>query len=268
MWCGSTRSGRIVPTDVPRWAAPLLAVQFLTRLPMPILNRLTAEQAVAGLARAMAWLPPVGSLIGTVTAGVFVVAGWFWPPMVAAILALIVEALLTGAFHEDAVADFCDAFGGTASGERALTIMKDSRIGSYGALGLGLTVALRIAAIMALPAPIAVAAIVGAATAGRLCAVTLAAILAPVGSGAGMAVRAGRMPPGRLVLAGVLALPGLVPILWLRPGATGAAVAAMLLLLPWLRRFLLARIGGSTGDCLGFAAAMGQLALLLAVAAR
>lgn len=257
-----------MPIEVPRWAAPLLAVQFLTRLPVPVLNRLTSEQAAAGLARAMAWLPPVGTLIGAMTAGVFVVAGWFWPPLVAAILALIVEAVLTGAFHEDAVADFCDAFGGTASGERALTIMKDSRIGSYGALGLGLSVVLRIAAIVALPAPVAVAAIIGAATAGRLCAVTLATIVAPVGSGAGMAVRAGRMPPGRLALAGVLALPGFAPILWLRPGATGAAIAAMLLLLLWLRRFLLARIGGSTGDCLGFAAAMGQLALLLAVAAR
>ncbi|KQM14653.1 cobalamin biosynthesis protein CobS [Sphingomonas sp. Leaf24] len=258
----------MVPTEVPRWAAPLLALQFLTRLPVPILARLTAEQAAAGLARAMAWLPPVGTLIGAVTAGVFVVAGRVWPPLVAATLALIVEALLTGAFHEDAVADFCDAFGGTASGERALTIMKDSRIGSYGALGLALSVLLRIAAMVALPAPVAAAAIIGAATAGRLCAVTLAAIVAPVGSGAGMAVRAGRMPPGRLALAGVLALPGLAPILWLRPGATGAAFAAMLLLLLWLRRFLIARIGGSTGDCLGFAAAMGQLALLLAVAAR
>lgn len=267
-WCGSTRSGRTVPTDGPCWAVPLLALQFLTRLPVPVLARLTPDQAAVGLTRAMAWLPPVGTLIGVVTAGVFVAAGWFWPPLVAAILALVVEALLTGAFHEDAVADFCDAFGGTASGERALAIMKDSRIGSYGALGLGLTVLLRIGAITALPAPVAVAAIIGAATAGRLCAVTLAAMVAPVGSGAGMAVRAGRMPPGRLALALLLALPGVVPILWLRPGATGAAFAAMLLLLIWLRRFLPARIGGSSGDCLGFAAAMGQLALLLAVAAR
>lgn len=268
MWRGSTRSGRIVPIDPPRWAAPLLALQFLTRLPVPVLARLTADQAAAGLARAMAWLPPVGTLIGAVTAGVFVTAGWFWPPLVAATLALIVEALLTGAFHDDAVADFCDAFGGTATGERALAIMKDSRIGSYGALGLGLTVLLRIAAIVALPAPLAVAAIIGAATAGRLCAVTLAAVVAPVGGGAGMAVRAGRMPPARLALAALLALPGLSPILWLRPGAALAGFAAMALLLWWLQRFLNARIGGSTGDCLGLAAAMGQVALLLAVAAR
>lgn len=260
------RSGRTVPTEAPRWAPPLLAVQFLTRLPVPILARLRAEQAAEGLARALAWLPPVGSLIGAVTALVFVGAQAFWPVWVAAVLALIVEALLTGAFHEDAVADFCDAFGGTASGERALAIMKDSRIGSYGTLGLGLVVLLRVAAMVALPPLLAVAAIIGAATVGRLCAVTLAAMVAPVGQGS--AARAGRMPPGRLLLALLLALPGMAPIAWLRPGATVGALLAMAVLLVWLRRFLLRRIGGSTGDCLGFAAAIGQLAVLLAVAAR
>ncbi|WP_235513602.1 MULTISPECIES: adenosylcobinamide-GDP ribazoletransferase [unclassified Sphingomonas] len=257
-----------MPTDGPRWAPPLLAVQFLTRLPVPVLHRLTGEQAAAGLEQAMAWLPPVGSLIGAVTGATFLIAQFWWPPLVAAVLALIVEALLTGAFHEDAVADFCDAFGGVASGDRALTIMKDSRIGSYGALGLGLVVLLRIAAMVALPPVLAMAAIVAAATLGRLCAVTLAALVAPVGSGAGMAVRAGRMPIGRLALAGVLAVPGIAPLLWLRPMAVVVALVAMAVLLAWLARFLRRRIGGSTGDCLGFAAAMGQLALLLAVAAR
>ncbi|WP_235513170.1 MULTISPECIES: adenosylcobinamide-GDP ribazoletransferase [unclassified Sphingomonas] len=257
-----------MPTECPRWAPPLLAVQFLTRVPVPLLHRLTADQAAVGLGRAMAWLPPVGSLIGVVTGATFLLEQLWWPPMVAAVLALMVEGLLTGGFHEDAVADFCDAFGGVATGERALTIMKDSRIGSYGALGLGLVVLLRFAAMVALPPVLAMAAIVGAATVGRLCAVTLAAILAPVGSGAGMAVRAGRMPGGRLALAVLLAIPGIVPILWLRPGAVAVALLAMAALLWWLARFLLRRIGGSTGDCLGFAAAMGQLALLLAVAAR
>ncbi|MFD1033948.1 adenosylcobinamide-GDP ribazoletransferase [Sphingomonas hankookensis] len=255
-----------MPIETPRWVPPLLAVQFLTRVPVPILARLSADQAADGLARALAWLPPVGSLIGAVTAFVFVGAQAFWPVWVAAVLALMVEALLTGAFHEDAVADFCDAFGGTVSGERALAIMKDSRIGSYGTLGLGLVVLLRVAAMVALPPLLASAAIIGAATVGRLCAVTLAAIVASVGQGS--AARAGRMPPRRLAMAMLLALPGMAPIAWLRPGATLAALLAMAGLLWWLRRFVLRRIGGSTGDCLGFAAAMGQLALLLAVAAR
>ncbi|MFC3581419.1 adenosylcobinamide-GDP ribazoletransferase [Sphingomonas hylomeconis] len=251
----------------PWWAPPLLAVQFLTRLPVPPLAGLTPAQAGDGLARALAWLPLVGSLIGLSTAGVFVAAGLVWPPLIAALLALAVEALLTGAFHEDAVADFCDAFGGTAQGEEARRIMRDSRIGSYGALGLGLLVALRLAAVMALPPAMAVAAIVGAATAGRLCAVLLAAAVPPVASGAGMAVRMAGAPRARLASALLLALPGTIPIVVLQPWPALAAGMAGLLFLAWLSAFLRRRIGGSTGDCLGFAAYIGQLLLLLAVAA-
>ena len=254
-------------TSAPIWAPPLLAVQFLTRLPVPVLARLTAPQAADGMVRAMAWLPLVGTMIGASTAAVFVVAGWWWPPLVAALLALALEALLTGAFHEDAVADFCDAFGGTARGDTALRIMRDSRIGSYGALGLGLAVALRAAAIVALPASLAIPAIVAAATVARLAAVLLAAIL-PATRPDGAAARMGSgMPIRRVALGLALALPGLLPFARSCPQALLVAAAAVVLLLAWLTRFLRARIGGSTGDCLGFAAYMAQLALLLAAAA-
>ena len=249
----------------PLWAPPLLAVQFLTRLPVPWLARLDAAQAEDGLARAMAWLPPVGTLIGLVTAGVFAMAQIWWPPVIAALFALAVEALLTGAFHEDAVADFCDAFGGTAHGDRALAIMRDSRIGSYGALGLGLAVALRLAAIVALPPALAMAAIVAAATVARLWAVLLATILPPVA--AGLAARMGGVPWRRTLAAVVLTLPGMLPLLWRAPSVVLVHGAIGIVFLWWLRRFLRARIGGSTGDCLGFAAYMGQVALLLVAAA-
>ncbi len=249
----------------PGWAPPLLAVQFLTRVPVPLLSRLTKAQADDGLARAMAWLPLVGTLIGAGTAAVFVSASTIWPPIVAALLALAVEALLTGAFHEDAVADFCDAFGGTACGEMALRIMHDSRIGSYGTLGLGLAVGLRLAAIVALPADIAVAAIVGAATFGRLWAVLLATILPPPLDAGGISARLGRGVPWlRTAAALALSIPGVLPLLLLQPAALAIGVGAGLLFLWWLTRFLRGRIGGSTGDCLGFAAYMGQLAVLLA----
>lgn len=251
----------------PAWAPPLLAVQFLTRLPVPVLARLTPEQAADGLARAMAWLPPVGTLIGSATAATFIVAGQWWPPLLAALLALALEALLTGAFHEDAVADFCDAFGGTARSETALRIMRDSRIGSYGTLGLGLAVAMRVAAIVALPSALAVVAIVGAATLARLGAVLLAAILPPAQADGAAARMGSGMPPRRVALALLLAAPGLVPLAILRPTALLAALVAIAVLLAWLARFLRARIGGSTGDCLGFAAYMAQLLVLLAAAA-
>ena len=218
--------------------------------------------------RAMAWLPVVGSLIGECTAGVYVAAGLVWPPVIAALLALAIEALLTGAFHEDAVADFCDAFGGTARGEEALRIMRDSRIGSYGALGLSLAVGLRLAAIVMLPPDLAVAAIIGAATVGRLWAVLLAAILPPPVTGTGIAARiGGGMRWRRATGAALLTIPGVLPLALLSPWSLAPSMAAGMVLLWWLARFLHARIGGSTGDCLGFAAYIGQLAVLLAAVA-
>lgn len=251
----------------PIWGPPLLALQFLTRVPVPALARLTPVQAGDGLARAMAWLPLIGALIGSITASVFVMAGMVWPPIVAAVLALAVEALLTGAFHEDAVADFCDAFGGTAHGETALRIMRDSRIGSYGALGLGLAVGLRLAAITALPPAVAFAAIVAAASCGRLWAVLLAAILPPATID-GIAARMGSgMPKRRIAAALLLTVPGVLPLAVFAPAPLLATAIIGSVFLLWLMRFLRARIGGSTGDCLGFAAYMGQLVLLLAAAA-
>jgi adenosylcobinamide-GDP ribazoletransferase len=254
--------------QAPFWAPPLLALQFLTRLPVPVLARLSREQADDGLARAMAWLPLVGAFIGSVTAGVFVAASSLWPPILAALLALAVEALLTGAFHEDAVADFCDAFGGTARGDTALRIMRDSRIGTYGTMGLGLSMGLRLAAMLALPTPLAPVAIIAAASVGRLWAVLLAALVPPPTSGTGVAARIGSgMPRTRAGGALLATVPGVSPLVFVRPLPLLISAAVGAVFLWWIARFLRDRIGGSTGDCLGFAAYMGQLSLLLAAAA-
>ena len=252
----------------PLWAPPLMALQFLTRIPVPILARLSPQQAGDGLARVMAWLPLAGTFIGSVTSGVFLAASILWPPVVAALLALAVEALLTGFFHEDAVADFCDAFGGVARGETALRIMRDSRIGSYGTVGLILSMGLRLAAMVALPLEIAPAAIIGAATIGRLWAVLLATFLPPPAEGVGIAVRMGRgMPLTQTGGAVLSAIPGIMPLAFLHPLPLLVSALLAAPFLWWIARFLRARIGGSTGDCLGFAAYMGQLSLLLAAAA-
>ncbi len=253
---------------MPVWAPPLLAVQFLTRLPVPPLARLSPEQAKAGLHRAIAWLPLAGTLVGLITAGTYAAALLAWSRPVAAFLALAVEAWLTGAFHEDAVADFCDAFGGSASGEEARRILKDSRVGSYGALGLVLLVGLRAAAMAALPARLAVAAIVGAATMGRLWAVCLLALCPPALVGPGLAKDLGGLPRGGAMLAMLLALPGLAVMTLGKPPAVLASLVLGAVALPGLAGFLRRRIGGSTGDCLGFAAYLGQLTLLLAASAR
>jgi adenosylcobinamide-GDP ribazoletransferase len=257
---------------VPPWAPPLLALQFLTRVPVPLLDRLEGPQVQAGLVRAVGWFPLVGTLIGAVTAAAVLGLAQFLPLAVAVILALMIEARLTGAFHEDAVADFCDAFGGGYTDEDVRRIMKDSRIGSYGALGLGLAVALRAALLISLPVAddmlFASTAIIASACFARALVVAAMALIAPAPAGSGLAKDIGSAVRPRTVVMGALtAFPALAAFALLDGRALLATVLAAGVFLIWLRGMLLRRIGGSTGDCLGFAAYAGQLILLLAVVA-
>lgn len=256
----------------PWWAPPVLAVQFLTRLPVLGTARLTADEVAVGLVRAVGWFPLVGALIGAVTAGVALAASNLWPAVVAVVIALAFEARLTGAFHEDAVADFCDAFGGGMTPEDVRRIMKDSRVGSYGAVGLmlaiGLRAALMIAALQSLAPMFAAVAIVAAATFGRLVVVVLMTIVVPSPGGGGLAKDvASGVGIKVLPFAVLTSLPGLMTFAVLRPVPLMAAVAMAGVFLIWFRALLLRRIGGSTGDCLGFSAYAGQLILLLAATA-
>ncbi|WP_066481246.1 MULTISPECIES: adenosylcobinamide-GDP ribazoletransferase [unclassified Sphingomonas] len=259
--------------DCPWWAPPVLAVQFLTRLPVPGTASLTAAQVATGLVRAVAWFPLVGALVGAITAAVALAAAQLWPPVVAVLIALAIEARLTGAFHEDAVADFCDAFGGGSTPEDVRRILKDSRIGSYGSVGLilaiGLRAALSVAILTTLTPWVASAALIGAATFGRLVVVVMMTIIAPAPGGTGLAKDVGTgVGAATLMRATATAIPGLAAVALFQPVAFIAAICIAGVFCLWLRGLLRRRIGGSTGDCLGFAAYMGQLILLLAAAAR
>lgn len=256
----------------PWWAPPLLALQFLTRLPVTATDRLSGEAVRAGLTLAVGWFPLVGALIGAVTATITLGAMALWPAPVAVLLALAIEALMTGAFHEDAVADFCDAFGGGQTAEDVRRIMKDSRIGSYGALGLGLAVALRAVLLMSLPVAddplLTAAAIVASACFARALVVAAMALIAPAPAGTGLAKDIGNAVTARTVVMGAMtAFPALAAFAFLDGRALLATVLAGGIFLIWLRGMLLRRIGGTTGDCLGFGAYTGQLILLLAAVA-
>lgn len=248
------------------WHAILLAVQFLTRLPVPGLGGLAEAEIQHGLRRAPIWFPLVGTLIGAITATTLLLADTLWPRIVAVLIAIAVEARLTGAFHEDAVADFCDALGGGHDRESTLRIMKDSRIGSYGALGLVFAVGLRAALLTVLPFHLMLAALIASACFGRLLAVAAMSLIPPPQESSGLASRV-RGGGHTLAVATLLALPGLLPLLFTAPLALTASALAAIPFLIWLHHLLARRIGGATGDCLGFAAYAGQLILLLAVAA-
>ena len=247
------------------WIPPLLALQFLTRIPVPVLNAISAETAKAGLAKSVIWFPVVGGLIGVITAATLIAADHIWPRIIAVILALIVEARLTGAFHEDAVADFCDGFGGGMTPQRIHEIMKDSRIGSYGTLGMGLAVALRAALLFVLPDALILPALIGSASFGRYLAVCLMAIIPPLMQTGGLAKDVGaRTGIDQWLIASLLTLPFMVPLGLMVAPQTFAAIAAALIFALWFRRFLLQHLTGVTGDCLGFGVYVGQMLILLA----
>ncbi|WP_173402832.1 adenosylcobinamide-GDP ribazoletransferase, partial [Methylibium sp. T29] len=117
-----------------------VALQFLTRLPVP--HWVGHESKL--LQRAVRHFPLVGALIGATGAAVALGALQLWPATVAATLAVAATVWLTAAFHEDGLADTFDALLGAAPREKALAIMKDSRIGSYGAAALSLLLLLRV----------------------------------------------------------------------------------------------------------------------------
>lgn len=239
-----------------------VALQFLTRVPVRVgFDPLWLNQSARHF-------PLVGALVGAVGALVLWAAGLVFTPAVAVGLSMVATVLLTGAFHEDGLADTCDALGGAVSRERALEIMKDSRIGTYGALGLLLVLGLKSATLVALPPVWAMASLVLAHTVSRTAAVVLIRLLPYAGdvSQAKAKPLAERISTGGLLVAVGWALAvGVALIAW-RAGwwpmvVTAWAVAA---LGAWAcGRWFMRRLGGITGDTLGATQQLTELAVLL-----
>jgi adenosylcobinamide-GDP ribazoletransferase len=244
----------------------LVALQFLTRLPVQL-----RRFEPAWLNDCVRHFPLVGVLVGAVGAAVLAGAAQLWPAWIAAILALTATVMLTGGFHEDGLADTFDALGGVVSRDKSLAIMKDSRIGSYGALALGLSLLLRAALLAVLatrPLPSAVAALLASHAFARAGAVGVMVSL-PYGGDAEHAkakpLALAVAPRNFAIALGWCLL--LVTALWsagvvLQRLLLAAAAAALtaLLMRQWLRR----RLGGYTGDGLGATEQLAEVAVLLA----
>lgn len=108
------------------------ALMFFTRIPVPK----STGYSINNLNKSVRYFPLVGAIVGAVGALVFVFFSWILPVYLAILLSMISTVYLTGAFHEDGFADFSDGFGGGYTKEKILTIMKDSRVGTYGSVGL------------------------------------------------------------------------------------------------------------------------------------
>jgi adenosylcobinamide-GDP ribazoletransferase len=166
----------------------------------------------------------------------------------------------TGAFHEDGLADSCDAFGGGYTRDDVLRIMHDSRIGTFGAVALVIALGLKWQALAAMPPLRAAWTMIAAHAASRAAAVSLLMSLdyvRPEGKAKPVAQRMGARA------AWVAAAFGLPWLFWPDWRAGLAAFVALALARAWAARYFVKRIGGYTGDCLGFAQQLCELAIYL-----
>jgi adenosylcobinamide-GDP ribazoletransferase len=234
------------------------AVTFLTRLP---LGRFVQVDA-GDVARGAVVFPLVGAAVGAIAGGIAFAAAQVLPDFLAAALGIAAAALVTGALHLDALADTADAVGATGRDE-ALTVMRDSRIGSFGATALALDLIVKVGCVAALlGAGHAVAALVAAGALSRAASLPVAAVLPyPRAEGGVLNGRLSLLAAATAALLGV----AVALLVWWSAAAwlvlTAVAVAAGLGL--WFWRWL----GGATGDCLGATTELCETAVLVVAVA-
>ena len=256
----------------------VLALQYFTRVPIPAaLARWTGYSTELQRA-SLAHFPGVGILVAGVAIACYWLAAQLLPrsaltPLVAAALSTMATLVLTGALHEDGLADTADGLGGSAGRERALEIMKDSRIGSFGALALMLALLMKVGLLALIGSvggpPAAAAALLGAHATSRGLALMIVATLPYIGqpSTSKSVDVAGRIGWPSLAVAGLWCLPALAlaaaltsPVVCIAAGVP--ALAAVL----WMRRVLARRLQGFTGDCLGATQQLCECAFYLGAA--
>ena len=251
----------------------LVAVQFLTRISVPSFSHYDPQW----LHQSSRYFPAVGLLIGLLCASVFWLSSLLFIPLVAAVISTAFGIKLTGAFHEDGLADSCDGLGGGLTRERTLEIMKDSRLGTYGVLGLVSALLLKISLLTAMPIPVAIVALIIGHTASRLFCISLLTLL-PYGGEiehAKAKPMAQQLTPlqaicssGWLMLA--ITLVALVFPNTMQQIGIWQWLLALLLGIgatDYMRRLLRRRLDGYTGDGLGATQQLSEIAIYIGLAA-
>lgn len=255
----------------------LLALQFFTRIPVTGPLAQWVGYSPQMLRASAGHFPGIGLLVGALAASMYAALALglpaaVWTPLVAAVLSMVATVLVTGAFHEDGLADLADGLGGSLQRERALEIMKDSRVGAFGVLALVLALLTK-AALLALLGSVdwqlACAAMLAGHVISRTWSVLLIRLLPHVGD-----TQLSKSKP----LADQISHAGLATaLLWLMLTlalaswrldvfALAACLGASGLALVWMWRLLRRRLQGFTGDCLGATQQVCELACYLGLA--
>lgn len=254
------------------WTLLLVATQFLTRLPVPQFKQYRPEW----LYQSSRHFPAVGLLVGLLCAGIFWLTSSLFTPLVGAVMSTAFGIRLTGAFHEDGLADTCDGLGGGLTRERTLTIMKDSRLGTYGVLGLVSALLIKVSLLASMPIALAIIALIIAHSASRLLCISLIALL-PYGGElehAKAKPMAQQLTSLQALFASGWVMSGLI-VLWLifpcamaqiSIGQWIFAVVLALIATDYMRRLLRRRLDGYTGDGLGATQQLSEIAIYAGLA--
>jgi len=224
----------------------LTAVMFYTRIPVPKSLSFSNER----LNRATLYFPLIGWLVGVIGAAVFYGAVQVLPKELAVFLSMMATIFVTGAFHEDGFADFCDGFGGGYTREKIFTIMKDSRIGTYGTVGLIGLLGTKFLALQSIPAMAIPLVLIAGHAFSRLMPVLVifttnysrddeTSKIKPIGK---------QGKKSDLLLAVIIGLFPLVFFVW---HFMVVVVGLSLIITLLFKKYIERKIGGYTGDCLG-----------------
>jgi adenosylcobinamide-GDP ribazoletransferase len=233
----------------------LAAVSFLTIV--PISSDLPPGSAAI-------FFPLVGAMLGAAGAGLFLAARIVLPDSLAALIAVTFWTVISGVLHEDGLADVADAMRAGRTRERMLAILKDSRIGTYGAVAIVLTILARWQALQHVPAPRILEVCIVAQTVPRAAMVALAWLSRPSGDGLGLAFSSSLTTTGAVIaIAQGIAASFLLG--W-RPGVL--IVAGAYLVVRGLRAYFYKRIGGVNGDCFGATEQLLEIFILILFASE
>jgi adenosylcobinamide-GDP ribazoletransferase len=233
------------------------ALQFLTRVPIRTSSEIPASRSVP-------WFPTVGALIGAAVGGTAAGMMELVPAAVAAAVAVLAGVVLTGAFHEDGLADMADAVAGGFTRERRLEILKDPRHGSYGVAALSGSIVLRIVSVASLGPAAAFAGLVSAHSLGRAAA-TVTIVTEPSDGRHGLGAEVARdVAPLAAIIGALVGLAfAVLAVGWWAAVLVPVVGATTLVTVALARRAL----GGVSGDVLGAVEQAGECAALIAVTA-
>lgn len=238
----------------------LIAIGFFSRLPVTVMTEYSEQR----LNQANRYFGVVGWLLGAIVAAGFVLFSWYFPEPIALFLAMVLSLLLTGAFHEDGLADMFDGFGGGFTAERKLEIMKDSRLGTYGSCAL--FAALSGKFLLLSHVQDIVVAVLVAYPLSRVVAASFIFDMPYVSDldKSKSKPLATRQSFNELM---ILLFTGAVALFIAPEGTVLTLIIALLVFRIWFKRFLLKQINGFTGDCLGASVQLSELLIYLVLVA-